>query len=267
MASRICFSPNHLLHSSSLFVPSSKLNPFTLSQISKLSPCHSSFSALNRNCQIKLKHPPRASAEGVPSELMEDSKFVPLNADDPVYGPPALLLLGFEVEEKVKVTDISFGCIATYLLILWTQHVAICVFLLQIRELLTELGGEFMEVLFCTEDMIPLSLWEAMNTKQPDLEAVKIAESLPRICFLSGLSGEEMLMFIEVFPETGLEPPVFAALVPNSADKTLQELIEEIMGDHEMLTGRNSTRWTQTKIRYLKIRIRFPSIRLCSSRF
>lgn len=34
---------------------------------------------------------------------------------------------------------------------------------------------------------------------------------------------------------TGLEPAVFAALVPNSADKSLQELIEEIMGDHEMM--------------------------------
>lgn len=36
---------------------------------------------------------------------------------------------------------------------------------------------------------------------------------------------------------TGLEPAVFAALVPNSADKPLQELIEEIMGDHEMLVS------------------------------
>ncbi|ESR49744.1 hypothetical protein CICLE_v10033195mg [Citrus x clementina] len=89
--------------------------------------------------------------------------------------------------------------------------------------------------------MIPRSLWEAMNTKQTNLEAVKVAESLPRICFLSGLSGEEMMMFIEAFPETGLEPAVFAALVPNSADKPLQELIEEVMGDHEMLTGQQSS--------------------------
>lgn len=36
---------------------------------------------------------------------------------------------------------------------------------------------------------------------------------------------------------TGLEPAVFAALVPNSAEKPLQELIEEIMGDHEMLVS------------------------------
>lgn len=35
----------------------------------------------------------------------------------------------------------------------------------------------------------------------------------------------------------GLEPAVFAALVPNSADKPVQELIEEIMGDHEMLVS------------------------------
>lgn len=33
----------------------------------------------------------------------------------------------------------------------------------------------------------------------------------------------------------GIEPPVFAALVPNSADKPLKEVMEEIMGDHEMM--------------------------------
>jgi hypothetical protein len=36
---------------------------------------------------------------------------------------------------------------------------------------------------------------------------------------------------------TGLEPAAFAALVPNSADKILCEVIEEIMGDHEMLVS------------------------------
>jgi len=25
---------------------------------------------------------------GLPNELVEDSKFVPLNAEDPTYGPP-----------------------------------------------------------------------------------------------------------------------------------------------------------------------------------
>uniref|UniRef100_A0A5B7AG40 Uncharacterized protein n=1 Tax=Davidia involucrata TaxID=16924 RepID=A0A5B7AG40_DAVIN len=177
-------------------------NPFIVSHVS-------TFSSPKSPHHLKLKHLPRASSEGLPTELIEDSKFVPLNADDPTYGPPALLLLGFKVEEAGKI-----------------------------QQFLKELDGEFLEVIFCTEEMITGSLWEAMNTKQPNLEAVKIAKSLPRISFLSGLTGEEMMMFIDAFPESGLEPAVFAALVPNSADKPLRELIEEIMGDHEMLSGK-----------------------------
>ncbi|CAI0410935.1 unnamed protein product [Linum tenue] len=165
--------------------------------------------------KIKNKNsPPRASSAegGIPNELAEEeSKFVPLNSDDPVFGPPALLLLGFEVEEAAKI-----------------------------QQLLQEMGGEFLKLVFCTEDMISRSLWEAMNTDQPNLEVVKVAKSLPRICFLSGLSGEEMMMFIDAFPETGVEAEVFAAMVPNSADKSLYELVEEIMGDHEMMTRRQS---------------------------
>ncbi|PUZ40307.1 hypothetical protein GQ55_9G412300 [Panicum hallii var. hallii] len=146
------------------------------------------------------------------AELMEeDSKFVPLNADDPMYGPPALLLIGFEKGETVKI-----------------------------QAFLKELEGEFLKVIHCTEEMIKQTLWDAMHTEQSNLEAVKIADSLPRICIFSGLTGEEMMMFINAFPETGLEPAAFAALVPNSSEKVLGEVIEEIMGDHEMLTGKNT---------------------------
>ncbi|XP_038690690.1 uncharacterized protein LOC119989319 isoform X3 [Tripterygium wilfordii] len=164
-----------------LLTSSTSPNPFLAAQGSIASSSYS-LSAESSKHHVQLKYfPPRASAEGAPSELIEDSKFVPLNDDDPVYGPPALLLLGFEVEEAAKI-----------------------------QMLLKELDGEFLE----------------------------IAKSLPRICFLSGLSGEETMMFMDAFPETGLEPAVFAALVPNSANKPVQELIEEIMGDHEMLTGK-----------------------------
>lgn len=34
---------------------------------------------------------------------------------------------------------------------------------------------------------------------------LQIDKSLPRICFLSGLSGEEMVMFVDAFQETGNE--------------------------------------------------------------
>ncbi|XP_021759669.1 uncharacterized protein LOC110724565 [Chenopodium quinoa] len=184
------------------FLPKSQLFP----QISP--PPSFSSSGLN-----KLQRLLRASSEGlqVPSELDEDSKFVPLEAEEPSYGPPALLLVGFEVEEADKI-----------------------------QQLLKELEGEFLQVIYCTEDMITCSLWDAVNTKQQDLENLKIAKSVQRICFLSGLTGEEMMMFIDAFEESGLENAVFAAHVPNSSNKPLEELIEEIKGDHEMLSARQS---------------------------
>lgn len=37
----------------------------------------------------------------------------------------------------------------------------------------------------------------------------------------------------------GLEPAVFAAMVPNSADKPISELMDEIMGDHELLVSKH----------------------------
>ncbi|XP_042476099.1 uncharacterized protein LOC122057846 isoform X3 [Macadamia integrifolia] len=132
------------------------------------------FSSAKDIYHLKPKHLAKASSDGVPSELIEDSKFVPLTADDPMYGPPALLLLGFNVEETHKI-----------------------------RKLLKELDGEFLKVIHCTEDMISLPLWEAMHTQQSNLEEIEIAKSLPRICILSGLSGEETMMFIDAFPESG----------------------------------------------------------------
>ncbi|KAK4385652.1 hypothetical protein Sango_2689200 [Sesamum angolense] len=146
----------------------------------------------------------------LPTELIEESKFVPL-----ILRIQSFVVAGFPGGRGSKVI----------------------MNLNRIQRLLKELDGEFLEVIFCTEDMINRSLWEAVNTKQSNLEASKVAASLPRICFLSGLTGEEMMMFIDAFPESGLEPPVFAALVPNSADKPLAELIDEIMGDHEMLSA------------------------------
>lgn len=128
-----------------------------------------------------------------------------------MYGPPAILLIGFDKSEAVKI-----------------------------QEFLKELDGDFLKVIRCTEEMTKQTLWDAMHTEQPNVEAVKIMKSLQRICIFSGLTGEEMMMFINAYPETGLEQAAFAALVPNSGEKVLAEVIEEIMGDHEMLTGKNS---------------------------
>ncbi|KAK6228281.1 Uncharacterized conserved protein UCP014543 - like 1 [Theobroma cacao] len=232
MAFSVGFCQNLLAKSQASLIPP----VFSVSHSSVVS----SLSAKNAAChhKKKLKQPrglTRASAEGLPSELVEDLKFVPLNADDPTYGPPALLLLGFEVEEVEKDLFLRDGLVANL-----AMPKQLSCEEGKIRQFLKEMDGEFLEIIYCTEDMITRSLWEAVNTRQPNLEEVKISKSLPRICFFSGLSGEEMMMFIDAFPETGLEPAVFAALVPNSADKPVAELIDEIMGDHEMLTAQQS---------------------------
>ncbi|XP_037411240.1 uncharacterized protein LOC119274624 [Triticum dicoccoides] len=188
------------------FVPSCRVSPRTPASVAaQPSP---SPRRIWRLPLLRSSLPP----EGSPAELVaEDSKFVPLNAEDPMYGPPAILLIGFDKSEAVKI-----------------------------QEFLKELDGDFLKVIRCTEEMTKQTLWDAMHTEQPNVEAVKIMKSPQRICIFSGLTGEEMMMFINAYPETGLEQAAFAALVPNSGEKVLAEVIEEIMGDHEMLTGKNS---------------------------
>ncbi|KAJ8426536.1 hypothetical protein Cgig2_003657 [Carnegiea gigantea] len=207
------------------------------------------FPAFSFSFSRKVYHPfipLRVSSGGLPSELDEDSKFVPLNPEDPRYGPPALLLLGFKLEEADQrphpvyfLDNDRCACDTLDKIFAMAEKAAMShdsklFALLQIQKLLKGLDGEFLKVIYCTEDMITHSLWDAVNTGPQALGKLKIAESLPRICFLSGLSGEEMIMFIDAFQESGLEPAVFAALVPNSSAKPLQELIEEIMADHQM---------------------------------
>ncbi|KAH7405532.1 hypothetical protein KP509_15G074400 [Ceratopteris richardii] len=161
---------------------------------------------------LSTLRPASSASEGLPSELLEDGKFVPINNEDPQYGPPALMLMGFSYSEVLKVQD-----------------------------LLNSMQGDFLKVLICTDEMLKGSLWNAMHTLQPKLENVKASKEVPRICFLSGLTGEELMMFVRAFPDANIEEAVFAAMVPNNALKTVEELIEEIMGDHEQLTkGRDS---------------------------
>ncbi|CAM6096086.1 unnamed protein product [Calypogeia fissa] len=147
-----------------------------------------------------------SSRQEIPSEILEDSKFVPITADDPRFGPPAILLLGFANEEALKV-----------------------------QSLLKVMEGDFVEVLLCTEEMAKGTLGQAFDAVQPNLTEVQVAKGLPRISFLSGLTGEEIMMMIQIFPESGLEPTVFAAHVPLNSEKTMQELMEEIMDDDRRL--------------------------------
>ncbi|CAM6012980.1 unnamed protein product [Sphagnum balticum] len=155
----------------------------------------------------RLRRISAAANEKVPDEILEDSKFVAINDDDPRFGPPAMLLLGFNKDEVVDV-----------------------------QNLVAYIGGEFMKVLLCTKEMVKGTLNNALAAEQPDLSDVEVLQGVPHICFLSGLTGEEILMFVRTFPQSGVKDTVFASHVPNNSNKLIEELIEEIMGDHERLT-------------------------------
>uniref|UniRef100_A0A2P2KIT8 Uncharacterized protein n=1 Tax=Rhizophora mucronata TaxID=61149 RepID=A0A2P2KIT8_RHIMU len=100
------------------FLPPSSSNsipPSSPSSIVSSSYSSSSSSSTRRSIThlVKLRRPSQlpltkaSNDERNPSGLIEeDSKFVPLNTDDPVYGPPALLLLGFEVAEVAKIQQL-----------------------------------------------------------------------------------------------------------------------------------------------------------------
>ncbi|OMO55141.1 hypothetical protein COLO4_36178 [Corchorus olitorius] len=237
MGFSVGFCPNLLANSQAALIPPVSSNPFLVSHISAISPLSAKIAAFHHMKKLKfLTTQTRASAEGIPSELVEDSKFVPLNADDPTYGPPALLLLGFEVEEAQKFGKEKFELKTFYLDDCSGSNLAMPqAAKLADTAIFKRNGWRILG------EMINDSLWNAVTTKQPKLEEVKVAESLPRICFFSGLSGEEMMMFIDAFPESGLEPAIFAAMVPNSADKPVAELIDEIVGDHEMMTAQRQS--------------------------
>jgi len=156
---------------------------------------------------LRLRRIRAAANEKVPDEILEDSKFVAINDDDPRFGPPAMLLLGFNKDEVVDV-----------------------------QNLVAYMGGEFMKVLLYTKEMVKGTLNSALAADQPDLSDVEVVQGVPHICFLSGLTGEEILMFVRAFPQSGVKDTVFASHVPNNSNKLIEELIEEIMGDHERLT-------------------------------
>ena len=122
------------------------------------------------------------------------------------FGPDALLLCGFLPSEGDAV-----------------------------RALLSDLGSDFIRVLQLEEGMQFLTLGQALMT-DPPARPVRPALGVPRILFMSGMSSQEVSMFIDAFLECDLGPvPMFAAAVPRSVDKTLSQLFEEISGDHERL--------------------------------
>ncbi|OMO49940.1 hypothetical protein CCACVL1_30746 [Corchorus capsularis] len=53
--------------------------------------------------------------------------------------------------------------------------------------------------------------------------------------YINQCTVNHLFRWIGIFLLEGLDPAVFAPVVPNSAYKPVSELVDEIMGDHEMM--------------------------------
>jgi len=110
--------------------------------------------------------------------------------------------------------------------------------LAQLRALLDGMGASFVRVVVLTEKLRGGTLREALECEAQ--EAAVPARNTPRLLLLSGMSGAEAVEAIEAIEELGLPPAIFAAAVPKSVDKRLEELFAEIEGDHATFAGANS---------------------------
>lgn len=153
----------------------------------------------------------------VSSGIEEESNFAPIDADsesapggvaESRFGPEATLLVGFTSEETKE----------------W-------------RRTLDEIGADFVEVKTLTAALRRGTLGEALETKQADASAEKPALGVPRVMFLSGMSGSEVMEIIDVYDEKDWAPCVFACAVPKNWDTDVASLTAEIMDDHLRLTG------------------------------
>eukprot|EP00898_Chlorokybus_atmophyticus_P000553 jgi/Chlat1/1499/Chrsp12S02042 len=94
------------------------------------------------------------------------------------------------------------------------------------------------KVLVCTRTMLDGTLMEALLSAPSDTS--EPAQGLPKILFMSGLSGVEVMELVANYQEDGYGLPstIFAAAVPKNADTNMRELMEEIVGDHESMKER-----------------------------
>ena len=104
------------------------------------------------------------------------------------------------------------------------------------REVLDDIGADFVRVTTCVESMLRAPLGRALETVQEDATAVKPALGVPRMMFLSGMNSMEVMEMVGVYEERGWAPSVFACAVPKNYETPLKDLLAEIMDDHERLT-------------------------------
>ena len=141
---------------------------------------------------------------------MSEGGFEKVSAsDEPMYGPRRLLICGFSAEiqphlvkllEILKLSDIPR---------IWGtgEHA----------------GSPISEVL-ALED----------NTGSG------VSSELPRAIIMCGLTQNELHLLMSGSREAGMRPPLWATLTPTSETWTVQDLLKELLAEHQAMQQRKS---------------------------
>ena len=106
----------------------------------------------------------------------------------------------------------------------------------RVRAALDAMGADFVRVTLCTRELLDAPLGDALAAPA-QVAPVTPALGVPRVLFVSGMSGAEAVSVMDAVQELGLPPCIFAAAVPRSVGKHVRELLSEIQGDHERLAA------------------------------
>lgn len=151
---------------------------------------------------------PEDEDEDKEEEEEEGNTMVRLDSDSregigqrEVFGPLAILLVGFMKEEYVQVLD-----------------------------LMAEMEAEEVKVIPCSKTMLKGTLSEALHSQLAvEYEAPPLGTR--RAIFLSGMYGSEVMEVVGGYREAGLPPAVFGAFVPNNANRIVSDLVAEISAE------------------------------------
>jgi hypothetical protein len=141
---------------------------------------------------------------------MSDAGFEKVSASDkPMYGPRKLLICGFASEVQPNFV-----------------------------KLLEIIGLTDMPKIWVTEANAGNLISEVLALE--DNTGWGVSSELPRAIIMCGLTQNELHLLMSGSRQAGMKPPLWASLTPTSETWTVQDLLKELVAEHQAMQQRNS---------------------------
>ena len=125
-------------------------------------------------------------------------------SDEPMYGPRKLLICGFSADIQPHVVKLLEILKLSDIARIWVT---------------AERAGSLISDVLALED----------NT------GFGVTSELPRAIIMCGLTQNELHLLMSGSREAGMKPPLWATLTPTSETWTIQELLKELVAEHQAM--------------------------------